>query len=402
MNAVSNLSCLLVDDDHFMLSILSKLLHSLGVEKVITCDNAQDALKHVANRHNQFDIVISDLNMPQMDGIQLLRYLSGLGVTFGLILISGEDPRLLDSVKSLAEQQNLTILGALNKPVHREQLEQLLTNYRPLVRQVPRGPASMVFAGELQHAIASGELSIFLQPQVAINDQHLVGVEVLARWFHPVKGSIPPHVFIGIAEKHGMIRELTDIVLQKSVVEAARLRSLGFDITVSVNFSAQIFSSLDLPERLSEILTAAGLEPSHIIIEVTESSLAADTSIMLDILTRMRLKGFGLSIDDFGTGFSSLEQLRQIPFTELKIDRSFVHRATENQASSAILESSIALAKKLQIKSVAEGVETENDLELVKTLGCDYMQGYYIAKPMSPADFDVWVKQFYSASTHCG
>jgi EAL domain-containing protein (putative c-di-GMP-specific phosphodiesterase class I)/DNA-binding NarL/FixJ family response regulator len=394
MTACCDLSCLIVDDDHFMLMALSKLLNAIGINRIVTCDNAQDALKHVANRNNQYDIIISDLNMPEMDGIQLLRHLSSLGMNFSVILVSGEDPRLLDSVKSLGEQQKLNILGSINKPVRRDDLEALLESYQPHCTDAPKGPASMVFATELQAAIANEEIEIHLQPQVSLNDKRIVGVEALARWNHPEKGNISPNIFIGIAEKHGMIRELTDIVLQKSIQEAARLRNLGFNITMSVNFSAQVLCSLELPEILSETLSSSGLEPSHIIVEVTESSLADDKNIMLDILTRMRLKGFGLSIDDFGTGFSSLEQLRQIPFTELKIDRSFVHQANNNKASQAILESSIALAKRLQIKSVAEGVETDDDLALVKQLGCDYMQGYHTAKPMPASDFTLWVKDY--------
>ncbi len=394
MPKLSELSCLIVDDDNFMLMALSKLLNAMGAAHVATCDNAQDALKHVANRNNQFDVIITDLNMPHMDGIQLLRHLSSLGMNFGVILVSGEDPRLLESVKSLGEQQKLSILGTINKPVRRDQLEQLLSDYQPQPSQAPQGPASMVFAAELQSAIANEEISIHFQPQVSLDDNRIVGVEALARWTHPDKGNIPPSIFIGIAEKHDMIGDLTNIVLQKSITEASRLRSLGFNITVSINFSAQVLSTLELPEILTETLSSSGLEPYHIIIEVTESSLADDMKIMLDILTRMRLKGFGLSIDDFGTGFSSLEQLRQIPFTELKIDRSFVHQASHNQASQAILESSIALAKKLQIKSVAEGVETQEDWDMVKGLGCDYLQGYYTAKPMPPEDFISWAKAY--------
>lgn len=394
MPKLSELSCLIVDDDNFMLMALSKLLKAMGAAHVATCDNAQDALKHVANRNNQFDVIITDLNMPHMDGIQLLRHLSSLGMNFGVILVSGEDPRLLESVKSLGEQQKLSILGTINKPVRRDQLEQLLSDYQPQTSQAPQGPASMVFAAELQSAIANEEISIHFQPQVSLDDNRIVGVEALARWTHPDKGNIPPSIFIGIAEKHDMIHDLTHIVLQKSITEASRLRNLGFNITVSINFSAQVLSTLELPEILTETLSSSGLEPYHIIIEVTESSLADDMKIMLDILTRMRLKGFGLSIDDFGTGFSSLEQLRQIPFTELKIDRSFVHQASHNQASQAILESSIALAKKLQIKSVAEGVETQEDWDMVKGLGCDYLQGYYTAKPMPPEDFISWAKAY--------
>ncbi len=391
---LSNISCLLVDDDPFMLTALSKMLESLGIQGIIQTDNAQDALKYLANRNNHIDIVISDLNMPNMDGIQLLRHFGSLGMSFSVILVSGEDPRLLESVRSLAEQQKLNILGTLNKPVRKDDLEAMVRRHNPVDKQTPNGPAAMVFADELQTAIMNDDLEVFFQPQVSIDDGRIVGVEALARWNHPDKGWIPPGIFIGIAEKYNMIGDLTDSIFQKSISEAAHLRSLGFNITVSVNFSAQVLCVLELPEILSETIQSSGLESSHVVIEVTESSLAQDMNITLDILTRMRLKGFGLSIDDFGTGFSSLEQLKQIPFTELKIDRSFVHQASQNRASRAILESSIDLARKLSIECVAEGVETDEDWQLVEKLGCDIVQGYYTAKPMAPADFIPWAKEY--------
>jgi len=377
-----------------MLKTLSKMLESMGLTSIIQTDNAQDALKYIANRNNHIDVVISDLNMPEMDGIQLLRHFGSLGMSFSVILVSGEDPRLLDSVTTLAEQQHLSILGALHKPVRKADLEKLLRDYNPVQRETPDGPGAMVFADELQSAIINQDLTVFFQPQISVSDGQIIGLEALARWHHPEKGWIPPGVFIGIAEKYNMIQEITDLVFQKSITEAARLRGMGFDITVSINFSAQILSSLELPEVLCETLASSGVEPRHVVLEVTESTLADDMSVTLDILTRMRLKGFGLSIDDFGTGFSSMEQLRQIPFTELKIDRSFVHQAASNKASRAILESSIALAKKLNIDCVAEGVENQEDWDLIAQLGCESVQGYYIAKPMPASEFPAWARDY--------
>lgn len=400
MDQLSEISCLLVDDDHFMLKTLSKMLDSMGVGSIIQSDNAQDALKYIANRNNHIDVVISDLNMPDMDGVQLLRHLGSLGIPVSVILVSGEDPRLLDSVATLAEQQQLSILGALHKPVRTADIETLLRKHDPVKDYTPDGPGAMVFADELQSAILNGDLTVFFQPQVNVRSGQILGLEALARWQHPEKGWIPPGVFIGIAEKYNMIREITDLVFQKSITEAAKLRAMGFDITVSINFSALALTSLELPEVLCETLSSSGLEPRHIVLEITESTLAADMSVTLDILTRMRLKGFGLSIDDFGTGFSSMEQLHQIPFNELKIDRSFVHGASNNKASRAILESSIALAKKLNIGCVAEGVETEEDWDLIDKLGCDSVQGYFVAKPMPAAEFPTWAHTYAANKTH--
>jgi EAL domain-containing protein (putative c-di-GMP-specific phosphodiesterase class I)/CheY-like chemotaxis protein len=394
MDDMSKISCLLVDDDAFMLISLRKILESLGVTSITSTNDAKDALKYLSNRNNRIDVVISDLNMPNMDGIQLLRHLGMQSLNLSIILVSGEDPRLLDSAKTLAQQQNLDILGSINKPVTKDKIQAMLRSYKPSVQSTPEGPGAMVFADELQTAIINDEISVHFQPQVNVKDGRIVGAEALARWKHPQKSWIPPGIFIGIAEKHKMIQPITDFVFQESVSETARLRKLGLNFTISINFSAQVLSSLELPEILCETLANSGLQPSNVIIEVTESSLADDMNVTLDILTRMRLKGFGLSIDDFGTGFSSMEQLHKIPFTELKIDRSFVHQANQNQASRAILESSIALAKNLKINCVAEGVETQEDWDLVAELGCDIVQGYFVARPQKPSDFLAWSTKY--------
>lgn len=388
-------SCLLVDDDAFMLKIVSRQLTKLGIDNFQCSDNAHDALRIIANRSNPIQVVITDLNMPGMDGIQLLRKLGSLGFSVAVILISGEDPRLLDSVQNLAKQYQLDVLGSISKPIQTDTLSELLSRYLPQQNQPNNGPGAMVFADELHHAIFNGDLQVHYQPQICIKDKRLIGLEALARWKHPEKGPIPPVTFIGIAEKHGMIAELTESIFTQATRQFGQWLKLGFNISLSVNFSAQALGHLELPELLSETLKTTGIPHEKLIIELTESAVAQDTSITLDILTRLRLKGFGLSIDDFGTGFSSLEQLKQIPFTELKIDRSFVHDAAQNQASRAILESSIGLAQRLNIQCVAEGVETQEDWNIVETMGCDIMQGYFTAKPMPADDFMNWVKHYH-------
>ncbi len=396
---LSHLSCLVVDDDLFMLKTLEVLLKQIGIQTIHSSDNAQDALKLIANQNNHIDIIISDLNMPEMDGIQLLRHLGGLGVAKGIILVSGEDPRLLQSVKTLGETFDLMVLGTLGKPVSKLELGGLIESYEPPSDTPPTGPAAMVFADELRSAITNNELTAHYQPQISLADGRIVGVEALARWRHAQKGMISPGIFIGIAEKYGMIQDLTTHIFSESIAQAAEWRGQGFDINLSVNFSAQALTQLDMPEVLYETVQASGLRPQNLTIEITESTLADDLSIALDILTRMRLKGFGLSIDDFGTGFSSLDQLQKIPFTELKVDRSFVHNAHANRACQAILESSIELTKRLGIASVAEGVEDESDLELVRAQGCDIVQGYYFARPMPAEEFIPWAREYSAKRT---
>ena len=194
-----------------------------------------------------------------------------------------------------------------------------------------------------------------------------------------------------MAEQHGLIEQLTQVVLGNALRQAHVWRDAGLDLRVAVNVSMDNLSSLDFPEVVMHCLQQAGVAPSALILEVTESRLAADLRAPLDILTRLRLKRIGLSIDDFGTGHSSLAQLRDLPFDELKLDRSFIHGAAADSALQAIVQGSMAMAASLGMKTVAEGVETKSDWDLLRTLGCDLAQGFFIAMQMPAEALPDWM-----------
>ena len=194
-------------------------------------------------------------------------------------------------------------------------------------------------------------------------------------------------------ESHDLIDELT----QGTVVEAVRncraWHDLGFDLTVAVNLSPLSLSDTSLAERMTALVAEAGLEPRHVVFEIAESAATREVGKTLENLTRLRMKGFGLSIDDFGTGYSSMQRLSRIPFTELKIDQSFVRKAASDPASRAIVESSLELARKLRIPSVAEGVESRTEWEMLMALGCSLAQGYFIGRPMGAVEFLEWLRK---------
>jgi EAL domain-containing protein (putative c-di-GMP-specific phosphodiesterase class I) len=248
-----------------------------------------------------------------------------------------------------------------------------------------RRPVPLVPAEELERGIARQELLLHYQPQLNLHTCQLEGAEALVRWQHPERGLLMPDSFISLAETSGLIGPLTDWVFNQAIRQAALWRRSGLDIGVSVNLSAQTLRQLDLPDRIAEATAAAGLSPSRITLEITESKVTDDVDSLLDITTRLRLKGFLLAIDDFGTGFSSLTQLRRLPFTELKLDRTFVSGAATDGDARSLLESSVNLAKRLQLKTVAEGIETEEEWNLLVWMGVDLGQGYYMARPM-PAE----------------
>jgi EAL domain-containing protein (putative c-di-GMP-specific phosphodiesterase class I) len=253
------------------------------------------------------------------------------------------------------------------------------------------GPAISV--GDLLTGLESNQFVAYFQPKVDANSLEVIGVEVLARWNHPQHGILSPGLFVPLAENGGLIEILTMAIFKSAIDAGSQLHRLGYQLKIAVNYSAQSFGSLELPEFIVATSQAAGLDPRYLIIEVTESGLVHDPTVALDVLSRLRLKGVSLSIDDFGTGYSSMEQLRRIPFSELKIDQGFVRGAGQDATARSILESSIAMAKKLNLTTVAEGVETQEDLEVVRSLGCDLVQGYLIAKPMALADLIVWLQR---------
>ncbi|MCE2571023.1 EAL domain-containing response regulator [Motilimonas eburnea] len=391
---LQDMRILVVDDDPFILKTLERTLLKAGVSKLICTDISSHALKYLSSRLEPVDILITDLNMPDIDGIELIRYVSELSHPVALVLISGEDERILATAESIAKERSVNVLGALQKPINAPLLLEMLSSPELVNNVRSRDVLSSDLANELRQAIKAKHIVPFYQPQVCAHSLNVVGIEALARWHHPERGLIPPNWFIPLAEKLALINELTELIYQQAIADLATLHQQGWRIQLSVNFSAQCLAWLDVPERLQQALTSHKILPKYLTVEVTESLLSQDLATSLDILTRLRLKGLGLSIDDFGTGFSTMEQLKRIPFNELKVDQSFVHGATHNHVSGAILESSLNLAQKLDITTVAEGVEDQADLDFVKQLGCQRLQGYLFAKPMPMDELCSWLSQY--------
>ena len=231
----------------------------------------------------------------------------------------------------------------------------------------------------------------YYQPKVAVANGRVVGVEALVRWRHPVDGLVFPDQFIGVAEAHGLIDALTRGVLHETLAQAKVWREAGLALRVAVNVSMDNLHDVEFANFIGEQTANAGVAVQDVVLEVTESRLMGDLRTPLDVLTRLRLKRFGLSIDDFGTGHSSLAQLRDLPFDELKIDRGFVHDAWKNATLGAIFNASLHLARQLGMEVVAEGVEDRDDWDFLRRSGCDLAQGYFIARPMPAADLPTWI-----------
>jgi PAS domain S-box-containing protein len=386
-------SVLVVDDDPVVLMQMKQMLASIGVAEVFTARNGIEAIMLMNRRAEQFGVVVCDLNMPEMDGVEMIRRFGQSGFRGGLILMSGADRQILNTVSKLAALQGLTVLGQVQKPATPQSMRELLrqSSSLPVDRRLARHGAALS-PEAIRAGIARNEFSVWLQPKVNALTLAPVGVEALARWRQADGSMVPPDLFIVMAENAGLIGELSAVLLARALEDGARLHAAGFGLTVSVNLSALWLDDLGLPDLMLRSAEAVGLRPADIILEVTETGVTKDVAIALDVLTRLRLKGFGLSIDDFGIGYSSFEQLGRIPFTEMKLDRSFVNRGGQDPAARAILESSMAMAQKLSLSTVAEGVETDAELAMVRDMGCGSVQGYLIAKPMPVDDLIRWLQ----------
>ena len=388
----SERSILLLDDDPFMLKLLRLMLRSLGYTLVTACASGPEALDCLDSPQAAPALILLDLNMPGMDGIEFVRHLVERRYGGALILVSGEDERMLQTAESLVRAHRLNVLGHLRKAITREGLAALLDKWAPHALGQPAPTQRAYRADELRAAIAHGELVNYYQPKVHVASGQVTGVEALVRWQHPLHGMVFPDQFIGVAEEHGLIDALTAVVLGAALAQARRWRDQGLALRVSINVSMDNLSSLGFPDFVASQADAAGVLPEQVVLEVTESRLKKDLRTPLEVLARLRLKRFGLSIDDFGTGHSSLAQLRDFPFDELKIDRSFVHGACRDDTLRAMYDASLGLAQQLGMNLVAEGVEDRRDWDFLRRTGCGMAQGYFIARPMPAEALPAWLQ----------
>ncbi len=382
------LRVLVAEDHNFQRKAVVRMLNTLGIEGVLQANNGKQALE-ILQREQAPDIVLSDLDMPEMDGMEFIRHLGEKHLGISIIIMSSMDSALIVSVEKMARSYGLRLLGAVEKPLFLEQLKKLLVLHQQAQKKMVRTTASASSFGldEVLQAVREEQIEPFLQPKIELKTGRLVGAEALARWVHPEQGIVTPDAFIPLLEQSSKMEELTFLMLEKTARACRLLQGNGHALVMSVNLSLSSLGDTTLAERITQVVQRAGVDPHHIILEVTESAAMTDVSHALENLARLRMHGFGLSIDDYGTGFSSMQQLTRVPFSELKIDRSFVTDCTTNHSLRVIVESSIDMARKLHVKSVAEGVETQEEWDMLKSMNCDVVQGYFIAKPMNSAAF---------------
>jgi len=384
-----SLRFLVVDDDHAQRYLLCKTLAGMGTARVVEAPSGHEALAILDRLGQAVDIVVTDLQMPGMDGMELIRRIGERKLPVSVIIVSCLDGVLLASAATMAQAYGVRVIGTIEKPATRAKFYSVLGHFRT-PEPAAAATANVMFAPsahEVLTGISAGQIEPFFQAVVEIGSGNVVGAEALARWRHPARGVLGPEIFLPPLARAGYLDELSWIMLSMAAMEAGLWRRADLRMSVSVNVSATSLADPGYADAVTQIVTGHGLDPSEMILELTETEAILNIAAALENLTRLRIKGFGLAIDDYGVGYSSMQALSRMPFTEIKIDRSFVAAAATDPKYRLMVEHTIAVAHQLGLKTVAEGVETRTECDLLVGLGCDRIQGYLIGKPVEGSGF---------------
>lgn len=384
---MANFEIFVLDDEPDLAELFAEFAESVGLTAT-SFSNPFDALQ--ALERNQPRALVLDLIMPNMDGVEFIKQMDIAGYNdVQLILISGIGQDVLRVCKETAAERSISVIGILSKPVSRQTVLDMFSKIQPLdIRE-----DAFYHTDSSSVSIEDGKITTYYQPQVDLYSKEIIGFEALARLNHDWLGLVRPDTFIPKSEDSNEIQKITELVVQ-DIFDRLHLWGTSKAYPVSINVSPTCAASDFLPKLLLDLSAQYGVSPKDITIELTETAAVTDMLDSIETLTSLRLKGFRLSIDDFGTGVASLEKLHKIPFNELKIDRTFVAKTLHDTQAAAIVETSILLAHRLGMTTVAEGIETEEEMDIMSRLGCNSGQGFYISHPMPLKNIADWEREW--------
>ena len=391
---------LLVDDDPVQIAILSAYFQSIGARKVSSAGNSLEALELLAQASTPVDLIVSDLQMPEMDGLEFLRHLKTGKYKGKLAIMSGVKSDILKHAANLAKLQNLNLIGQMGKPVSRASLDALfLTPEEPDLPETPvqddqDTKAEQITPARLKQAINDGEIIPYYQPKIDTRTNRIFGAEALARWVDRDGNMIgSPGQFIPFAEECGLVEHLTFNLFETFLKDVMRFRQVNRSLHFAFNLSPSLMNDTSLPDRICSMMRNAGVPSVSVGFEITENAALDQNSNVLEVLSRLRIYDFEVSIDDFGTGHANIANLKDFPFTELKIDSSFVMRALSDSFSRQTVNAAVNLAKELDMPVVAEGVEDKETYELIKSLGIARVQGFLFSRALPPEGFIGYIEK---------
>jgi EAL domain-containing protein (putative c-di-GMP-specific phosphodiesterase class I)/CheY-like chemotaxis protein len=390
---------LVIDDESDVGKFISAAAQAVGLH----CTPTTDATAFLQELTPDVSLILLDLMMPNTDGINLLKLLSQQQCKVPIVLMSGVGERVLETAERLAQTLGLSIAGHLNKPFRLKELQSMLIKSAPPEASTAAKPKPLddIRDEELRRAVELDEFVLYYQPQIEIATRNVIGVEALARWNHPVRGLIFPDHFIGRVEGLGLIDQLGWILYDRGMREIGQfVDDRGTVPMLSLNVALHSLRDLEFPDKFLSLIKKNGRSACDITIEITESGLMEELSATLEVLTRLRMKQVLLSIDDFGTGYAMMQQLQNVPATELKIDKSFVQNIERNERNRIIVQKTVEIGHELGMKVVGEGVETHNQLEFLRTYRCDAAQGYLFSRPLPVKDLLSWLGEYRTRQVH--
>jgi len=378
-------SILIVEDHPFQHLYLQNLFSELGEFDLVCARDGEEALACLKQR--DFDLVLTDLLMPGMDGVQFIQGLAAQPSRPALAIMSAASRRMLMGASLVASNLQVKVIGLISKPVNAAALR-CLTDQLLALRQVePAETQPGIDCQSLMNALVNGELQAWFQPKKALSNGRIVAAEALVRWVHPEHGLLLPGMFLPALISCNLEERLLWCVLKQAMAAQAMWRQHSYDIPVSINLPTHLLNSHDLPDRILAFVQEHQGLPARICFELMECSVPDDISNFYAGACRLRIKGFGLSQDDFGKGYSSYMNLVSAPFTEVKIDRALVQGCNANEELAQALTSIVSLGRQLGLIVVAEGVETAQELALLRKIDCTQVQGFLISHAVSSDQF---------------
>ncbi len=392
---IAHLHFLVAEADAAQRRALVELLGQLGASRVTDVPDGHLALQRLeAGIGPKVDVAIVDLALPGMDGLELLRNLGGFQNGPRLIVTGAQPANLLFSVETLALAFGVDLLGTIAKPVTAVKLKPLLDNYTPAAGPEDRPAAPRFSFQDIGIGLQKRQFEPFFQPKIELATGQVKGLEAFARWRHPEHGVLGPGSFIDALGQNNRVDFLDWSMIELSAERCRWLQDQGIPVPISLNLAPETLAHPAFVRQITACVQRHNIMPEYLTFEMPESSVLNTDPNFIERLVRLRMMGFGLAIDDYGTGRSNLQLLARIPFTELKIDRSFVDGASKRRPLGTVLRSCLGLAHSLDRMSVAVGVETRQDWDFLQNLGCTYAQGYHIANPMEAAAFPGWLEDW--------